>query len=66
MTIQPQCERCKRFLAPRFNGDFHCEAFSDEIPEEIQWNEHDHRKPFKGDNGLMFVESEQSKENAGA
>jgi hypothetical protein len=53
-------------LAPRFNGDFHCEAFSDEIPEEIQWNEHDHRKPFKGDNGLMFVESEQSKENAGA
>ena len=31
-----------------------CKAFPDGIPEKILTGEHDHTKPFKGDNGIRF------------
>tara|TARA_R100000049_G_C1921140_1_gene66390 strand:- start:28 stop:186 length:159 start_codon:yes stop_codon:yes gene_type:complete len=35
-------------------GDWKCDAFPKGIPEEIGSGEHDHTKPFKGDNGIRF------------
>lgn len=31
-----------------------CTAFPKGIPDAILLNQHDHRKPFKGDNGILF------------
>jgi len=31
-----------------------CKAFPKGIPDEIFNNEHDHTKPYKGDNGIQF------------
>ncbi len=31
-----------------------CEAFPDEIPDEIWSGENPHTKPFPGDNGIQF------------
>ena len=39
-----------------------CKAFPNGIPEKILIGEHDHTKPFKGDNGIRF---EPIKEIAG-
>lgn len=51
MTQSDQCNRCERYL-----GELTCEAFPDGIPTKIVTGLHDHRKPFKGDGGLRFVE----------
>lgn len=32
-----------------------CEAFPDGIPDDIARLGYDHRNPFPGDNGIMFV-----------
>ena len=47
----PICLRCKHF-----NDDerFACGAFPNGIPEAIVLSEHDHRKPYPGDNGIRF------------
>jgi hypothetical protein len=49
-----QCLDCKHFdnAAPR--ETFRCEAFPDGIPDPILYSEHDHQKPFPGDNGILF------------
>ncbi len=48
----PQCVDCSHFLdlieKPK------CEAYPDGIPDEIWDGDFDHRKPFAGDDGIMF------------
>ncbi len=56
-TIQaPQCVECKHFLQPGWR----CAAYPQGIPEPILDGEHDHRKPFFGDNGIRFEPVEES------
>ena len=55
--LSVQCLRCKHFK------DFlKCNAFLKGIPEEILTGEHDHTKPFKGDNGILFKPLEELEE----
>jgi len=46
----PQCLNCKHL-----HDDLRtCDAFTLAIPDEIYANEHDHREPFRNDNGIRF------------
>jgi hypothetical protein len=38
----------------RSSRKFRCNAFPKGIPDEIGIGTHDHRKPFKGDSGIVF------------
>ena len=51
MTFVLHCEVCRHYW-----GDGKCDAFPDDdgIPTAIIRGDHDHRKPFKGDNGVRF------------
>lgn len=51
MIIDPQCLDCRRF---RNDGDWTCTAFPEGIPDAIVTNQHDHREPYDGDDGLLF------------
>lgn len=45
-----QCVFC-RHARP---GSAGCDAFPGGIPGPILLNQHDHRKPYEGDNGIRF------------
>ena len=45
------CYRCRHY---HNNGECTCDAFSDEIPDEVWHGEH--YKPYSGDNGVVFDE----------
>ncbi len=49
---RPACMDCKHI----FNklGPFSCKAFPEGIPEDILKDGFDHKKPYKGDNGIRF------------
>jgi len=49
----PICNECKH----HFSGD-KCLAFLKGIPREILNGDHDHHKPFAGDNGIQFEPKE--------
>jgi len=55
--LSTQCLECKHYLG--FNT---CEAFKKRIPDIIFTGEHDHTKPYKGDNGIRFEPVEQAKQ----
>lgn len=57
----PMCFECKRHF-----GDLTCDAFPDGIPQEIVLSEHDHRKPFVGDDGFRFLQDEALRGNSGS
>jgi len=44
-----QCAFC---VHDHINGG--CDAFPKGVPLVILTNEHDHHKPFEGDNGILF------------
>lgn len=55
MVNIPICNKCKHREAYRKLKGIRCAAFPDRnIPKEITRNEHDHRKPYPGDNGIQF------------
>lgn len=47
--IRAQCSLCKHRRRRAA-----CSAFPDGIPRAILTNEHDHREPYEGDNGIRF------------
>jgi len=50
---KPICYECINFFG--MDGDeFICKAYPKGIPEKIITGEHDHTKPFPGDNGIQF------------
>jgi hypothetical protein len=51
MEISPQCYVCKHYAK---RGDCPAFPFPLEIPLEIVLNDHDHRKAFKGDQGITW------------
>jgi len=52
------CDFCKHEFAnkpgPVYVSTPQCDAFPDEIPDDIYFSKHDHRKPYPGDNGICF------------
>jgi len=46
------CVSCIRFNTDGANTT--CNAFPKGIPEEILSGKHDHRKPFQGDNNIVY------------
>lgn len=49
MPISTQCHDCIHYIE-----EFKCKAFPKGIPREIFTGLHDHKKKFKGDNGIRF------------
>ena len=48
------CFKCKNLIYyPK------CWAFLKEIPSKIRLGEHDHKNPYKGDNGIQFEPIEE-------
>lgn len=48
LTIS-QCAACAHWL-----GNKRCDAFPEGIPDIILDNEHDHKTPYPGDDGIRF------------
>ena len=44
------CLKCKHLN----KDEISCDAFTDTIPQDILASVFDHRKPFPGDNGILF------------
>jgi len=56
VLVKWQCMSCKHYSTAN-----RCVAFPSGIPKEIYYGEHDHSKPFKGDNGILFEKDSETK-----
>mgnify|MGYP003314263492 CR=1 FL=1 len=52
------CMACERLQIPDNKLMFVCEAFPKGIPAEITMDGYAHRKPYPGDNGILFKATE--------
>lgn len=55
--IPPMCYNCKNLFV-RESVLLLCKAFPRGIPDKILKSEHDHRKKFRGDGGVLYVEKD--------
>ena len=60
-VVISQCVSCKN---KRFDAT--CRAFPNGIPEAILVGQHDHTKPYAGDNGIRFEAKENQSSNVGS
>jgi len=56
--MKDQCFGCVNFW---YGVPAKCKAFPNGIPDKIIFGEHDHRKPYPGDNGITFEPIEEEK-----
>jgi len=64
MLQEPKCfiRKCKHYLGviqpdgTEMTETNYCEAFPENIPNEIAYGNNSHTKPFPGDNGIQFEE----------
>ena len=45
------CRNCKHLILNRFRS---CKAFPSGIPNDILIGKNSHKKPFKGDSGILY------------
>jgi hypothetical protein len=54
MKLDSQCLNCAHVMRPIRDRILRCEAFPEGVPDIIFRNEHDHRKPYRGDHGVRW------------
>lgn len=52
---------CPCYFCEHYIGKRKCKAFPDGIPEDISIGGNDHKKPYKGDNGIQFKQAKKPK-----